>query len=137
MLVVDSLIRGEKDGSISFGNYTLAEKTKVSDFEHAGDSYKVKSFYEITKLEKNGLFVYESVPGSSVFDMSVSEGETSFKVTGKEDIQVTLELESEQDYEVIIGAESLGVMKTNLGGKLTFNVEAGEDLLTPVRIIRK
>lgn len=137
MLVVDSLIRSEKDGSISFGNYTLAEKTKVSDFEHAGDSYKVKSFYEITKLEKNGLFVYESVPGSSVFDMSVSEGETSFKVTGKEDIQVTLELESEQDYEVIIGAESLGVMKTNLGGKLTFNVEAGEDLLTPVRIIRK
>ncbi len=137
MLVVDSLIRSEKDGSISFGNYTLAEKTKVSDFEHAGDSYKVKSFYEITKLEKNGLFVYESVPGSSVFDMSVSEGETTFKVTGKEDIQVTLELESEQDYEVIIGAESLGVMKTNLGGKLTFNVEAGEDLLTPVRIIRK
>ena len=31
--------------------------------------YKVKTFKEITKLERNGMFVYESVPGTAVFDL--------------------------------------------------------------------
>ena len=51
MSVVESLIRKETDGTISFGNYLLDKKSKVSDFENAGDIYKVKSFREITKLE--------------------------------------------------------------------------------------
>ena len=44
MAVVKELIREESDGSISFGNYTLAQKAKLEDFEHAGDLYKVKTF---------------------------------------------------------------------------------------------
>ena len=64
MPVVKELIRSEQDGSLSFGNYQLDTKSKVSDFEHCGDSYKVKTYNEITKLEKNGSFVYESVPGT-------------------------------------------------------------------------
>ena len=32
--------------------------------------YKVKTFKEITKLERNGMFVYESVPGTAVFDLA-------------------------------------------------------------------
>ena len=60
MAVVKELIREESDGSISFGNYTLAQKAKLEDFEHAGDLYKVKTFSTMTKLEKNGLFLYES-----------------------------------------------------------------------------
>ena len=64
MAVVKELIRTEENGSISFGNYELAQKSKVSDFQHQGDVYKVKTFNEITKLERNGMFVYESVPVS-------------------------------------------------------------------------
>ena len=56
------LIRVAADGSIGFGDYTLAVKSKLSDFPHLGDLYKVKTFAEITKLERNGSFVYESVP---------------------------------------------------------------------------
>ena len=52
MAVVKELIREESDGSISFGNYTLAQKAKLEDFEHAGDLYKVKTFSTMTKLEK-------------------------------------------------------------------------------------
>ena len=66
MPVVESLIRSEADGTISFGNYKLPTKSKLQDFEHDGDSYKIKTFYEITKLERNGMFVYESVPGTAV-----------------------------------------------------------------------
>lgn len=43
MAVIKELIRTEADGSISFGNYELEKKSKVSDFEHEGDLYKVKT----------------------------------------------------------------------------------------------
>ena len=36
MPVIDELIRTEDDGSISFGNYKLAQKAKKSDFEYQG-----------------------------------------------------------------------------------------------------
>ena len=64
MSVVKELLRSEKDGSISFGDYSLSEKSKLEDFKHAGDLLKVKTFKEITRLEKNGSFLYESVPGT-------------------------------------------------------------------------
>lgn len=38
----------------------LAKKAKVEDYEHAGDLLKVKTYNEMTKLEKNGMFLYES-----------------------------------------------------------------------------
>ena len=68
MAVVEELLRSESNGNISFGNYELAQKAKLEDFEHRGDIYKVKTYRDITKLEKNGLFLYESVPGTSVYD---------------------------------------------------------------------
>ena len=43
MTIIDGLIRSEADGSLSFGNYSLPKKSKVSDFEHNGDLYKVKT----------------------------------------------------------------------------------------------
>ena len=65
MTVDKELIRSELDGTLSFGDYTLDTKTKKDGFEFQGDIYKVKTFKEISKLEKNGMFVYESVSGSS------------------------------------------------------------------------
>ena len=65
-MAAQELIRTEADGSISFGEYKLDTKAKVEDFESSGDLYKVKTYYEITKLERNGMFVYESVPGTRV-----------------------------------------------------------------------
>ena len=34
MSVISELIRTEADGTISFGNYELSQKSKISDFEH-------------------------------------------------------------------------------------------------------
>ena len=59
MAVISELIRSEADGTISFGDYTLPEKKKLEDYKHDGDLYKVKTFSDITKLERNGMFVYE------------------------------------------------------------------------------
>ena len=53
MAAVKELLRAENDGTLSFGDYTLAAKTKKDNFEFEGDIYKVKTFAEITKMEKN------------------------------------------------------------------------------------
>lgn len=123
MSVISELIRTEADGTISFGNYELDQKSKLQDFEHGGDLYKVKTFKEITKLERNGMFVYESVPGTAVNHfLAVSDG-VSFEVTGSKDAQITVELEDDQEYKIFIDDADVGTMKTNLGGKLVLSVE--------------
>ncbi len=125
MAVVAELIRIEGEDQLSFGNYTLDSKTKLSNFEFNGDIYKVKSFKDITKLEKNDLFVYESVPGTAVFNFTETESKTEFLVEGFEDTQITLELEAEREYEVFVDDVNIGRMTTNLGGKLVLSVELG------------
>ena len=129
MAVVDELLRSETDGTISFGNHKLADKAKLEDFEHCGDLYKVKTFKTMTKLERNGMFVYESVPGTSVLQFAESADEVNFIVEGDEDAQITLDLNEDTEYEVFVNEKSIGKMKTNLGGKLNISVElagAGE-----------
>lgn len=123
MSAVKELIRNEDNGSLSFGDHTLASKAKKEDFEHKGDLYKVKTYNEITKLEKNGLFVYESVPGTSVNDFSETADGIRCVVEGNEDAQITLGLADDSEYEVFVGGNSVGKMKTNLGGKLSVSVE--------------
>lgn len=136
MAVVKELIRTEDNGSISFGDYELAQKSKVSDFQHQGDVYKVKTFNEITKLEKNGMFVYESVPGTAVFNLEQSEAFVKFSVEGKEHAQITVGLEAETGYEVYINETSNGKVDTNLGGKLSFSVELDETTVAEVKIVK-
>ena len=137
MAVVKELIRTEADGGISFGDYELAAKAKKSDFEHRGDLYKVKTFKEITKLEKNGLFVYESVPGTAVEDFKASEREVSFKVSGTEDAQITLELEADSEYVVYMDDVNVGDMTTNLSGKLSVSAELDPNKEIEIKIIKK
>ena len=66
MAAISELIRTEGNGTLSFGDYTLGAKAKLDNYEFHGDKYKVKTFKEITKLERNGLFVYESVQLSPI-----------------------------------------------------------------------
>lgn len=129
MAIVEQLLRSENDGTISFGNHKLASKAKLEDFKHAGDLYKVKTYSAMTKLEKNGMFLYESVPGTSVLNFrEVPEG-VEFLVEGDEDAQITVGLNEDTRYEVFVNGESVGKMNTGLGGKLNLSVElagAGE-----------
>lgn len=134
MSVVKELIRTEDNGKISFGNYELAQKSKLSDFEYDGDMYKVKTYKDITKLERNGMFVYESVPGTTVLDLEAEENGMSFVVEGPKDAQITVELEEDTQYKIQIDGVDAGEMKTNLGGKLSFSVELEQVEQVSVRI---
>ena len=85
MAVVEQLLKAEADGTISFGNYELPEKKKLDNFEHDGNVLKVKTFKDITKLEQNEMFLYESVPGTAVTHFKENENGISFEVEGPED----------------------------------------------------
>ena len=137
MAVIEELIRQEDNGTISFGNHLMDEKKKVLDFEVSGDLYKIKTFKEITKLEKNGMFVYESVPGTAVEDFKASEREVSFKVSGTEDAQITLELEADSEYVVYMDDVNVGDMTTNLSGKLSVSAELDPNKEIEIKIIKK
>ena len=129
MAVVEELLRTEENGAISFGNYKLDAKAKIEDYEHGGDLYKVKTYKELTKLEKNGMFAYESQPGTSVTDFMETEDGVTFQVEAGEDAQITVGLKEDTEYSVTVGDSNIGTMKTNLSGKLSISVElesAGE-----------
>jgi hypothetical protein len=137
MAVIKELIREENDGTIGFGDYSLNEKAKKDGFSHDGDSYKIKTFKDITKLEKNEMFVYESVPGTCVEHFNVKENEVTFDVSSSDDAEITLGLEPETEYEIIKDNIPSGTMNTNLGGKLTFSVEINGEKEVSIKVIKK
>ena len=122
MAIVKELLRTEEDGRLSFGDYTLASKTKLDNFEFEGDLYKVKTF------------VYESVPGSAVENFKLTDTEVAFQISAPEDVQFTLELEPESEYEVLLDGVSAGKMTTNLSGKLSVSVEISEGEAVDVKV---
>lgn len=123
MAVIEELIRQEDNGTLSFGNHLMDEKKKVLDFEVSGDLYKVKTYSEITKLEKNGKMLLEAVPGVTVHNFAMNEKGARFTVEGAEDAQITMEMEPETEYKILIDDVNVGKMKTNLAGKVNFSVE--------------
>ena len=133
MPVIEELICIEQDGTISFGNYKLGQKAKKSDFEYQGDMYKVKTYNEITKLERNDMFVYESVPGTAAEHFKVTDEDVEFAVEGSRDAQITIQLENDTDYEVYVDGAAVGSMKTNMSGKLSVSVELEEGVSVQVK----
>ncbi len=133
---VAEIIRIENDGTLSFGNYRLEEKAKAEDFAYQGDFLKVKTYHAITKLEKNGQFLYESVPGSDVSSFQETEKGMQFEVRAAGNCQIILGLAEQTAYEVKVDGNRIGIMETNLGGKLNVSIEACEDNKVTVEVNR-
>ena len=57
-------------------------------------------------------------------------------VEGAADAQITLGLEEETDYEVFIDNSPIGVMKTNLSGKLVIGVELDDGNVSEIKIVK-
>ena len=134
MSVVTELFRSEENGTLSFGDYTLDTKAKKDKIEFEGDMYKVKTFKTMTKLDKNGQLIFESVPGSAVHNFAATTDGVAGEIEAAEDVQVTLEVEPEQEYRVYIDNINVGNMKANLGGKLTLSVEPNPGMTAMVRV---
>jgi len=135
-MATEKIIRDE-EGLLSFGDFTLTEKTKAEDFPHAGDLYKVKTFNEITKLEKNGAFLYESVPGTSVTAFNETAEGISFTVTGTDESQITLGVCEDGQYDVFINDEKVDSMNAGLSGKLSISVDFTENSSIKVKVVKQ
>lgn len=136
MANVKELLRTEENGTISFGDYSLNAKTKLADFRFEDNTYKVKTFKEITRLEKNGGVVYESVPGSAVHDYKETERQIAFVVEAVDDIHITLEVEPEKEYKVFVDDTNIGKMRSTLGGKIDFSIELNEGETAKVQVVK-
>ena len=123
MAVIEELIRLEDNGSISFGNYLMDEKKKVLDFEVCGNLYKVKTYKDITKLEKNGKMLLEAVHGATIHNFVMDAKIVSFAVESSDDVQITMELEPEKEYKLIVDDMLVGKINSNIGGKVNFSLE--------------
>ena len=123
MAAVSELIRKENGNVISFGDHTLETKAKLEDFDVEGNLYKVKTCKDLTKLERDGMFVYESEPGTSVNDFTTGPDGVSFTVCGDKDAMITIGLKEDTEYSVNVAGKDIGKIRTNLGGKLSLSVE--------------
>ena len=136
MANVKELLRTEENGTISFGDYSLEAKTKLADFKFEDNTYKVKTFKEITRLEKNGGVIYESVPGTAVHEYKESERQIAFIVEALDDIHITLEVEPEKEYKVYVDETNIGKMRSSLGGKIDFSIELNEGETAKVQVVK-
>ena len=122
--------------ALGYISYTLDTKTKKADFPFEGASYKIKTFNEITRLEKNGTMVYESVPGSAVTNFRGNKEVAEFEVEAAGDISFTLEMEPSTEYKLVVNGVSAGRIPTNLGGKLNASLELDEGSKASVKVIK-
>ena len=136
MPIIKELIRTESNNSLSFGDYSLNEKKKVEDYDFNGGLYKVKTYNELTKLERDGLFVYESEPGTAVSNFAESEDGVEFTVCGPEDAQITIGLSEDTEYNVTVNGKEIGKMKTNLSGKLSISVNLKDEGEITVKVVK-
>ena len=134
MAVIEELIREEKDQTISFGNYLVETKKKVLDFEVDGHLYKLKTFREITRLEKNGILLFESVPGTTVHHFDMNDKIVTFTIEGEKDSQITLELEANKEYKIYIDQVLVGKVNPKHSGKVTFSVNLKDKNIQEVKI---
>ena len=70
---------------------------------------------------------------ATVLNFAQDERGVSFLVEAEEDVQLTLELEADTEYKILVDDVNVGKMKTNMTGKVTFSVEIQKNA-TPVKI---
>ncbi len=135
MAIIKEIICTEADGSLSFGNYTVAEKQKLEGFKVGEDTYKVRTHKDVTRLSKNGNLVLETVPGAAVHSLKISANGAVFSIEGNGSTMVTIELEKDTNYSIYIDDVNVDKIKSNLSGKVSFSIELN-DSPQSVKIIK-
>ena len=88
----------------------------------------------MTKLEKNGQFLYESVPGTSVTEFLEDENGVVFKVESDQDAQITVGMEEDKEYTITVAGKDIGKLKSSPSGKITISVELADAGIVEVKI---
>ena len=133
-MIVEEILIVEEDGTLSFGNHEAEKKQKIENFPYEGNTYKISTYKEATRLEKNEELVLETIPGATFHNFSKEEdlSRISFSIEGfPTSTIVTVQLEENEVYRIMAGKDNLGSMKSNISGKVKFSV----DLTKPTHVV--
>jgi len=126
MTEMPKIIIAEADG-LCFGDYSAKEKIKVNDFAHMGDVYSLRAHNLVTRLEKNGELLFESVPGVAIFGFDCAGDNCRFEIESPANVQITLGMAPETKYDLAIGtaitSQTHEEITANRSGKLSFGVQ--------------
>lgn len=111
---------------LDFGNFTSEKKLKES-MEFMGDQYNIKTYNEVTRLEKNDLMIYESVPGTEVSNFLDDIEKISFRVKGNGNTSIILAVEENKEFKFSIDGIEYENNSLLAQGKLNVNVDLNED----------
>ena len=128
-------MRVEEDGTLSFGDFTLTQKTKLDNFEFQKDVYKVKTLLRDHKTEM-GCSSTNLYRKELLWNILQRQKMIAFTVSAKEDVQFTLELEPDCEYIVYVDDVNIGKMMTNLSGKLSVSAELQEGASAKIKVPR-
>ncbi|MDR2940226.1 MAG: endosialidase [Clostridiales bacterium] len=128
MAVIAEAIRVEPNNSLSFGNYHVSEKIKINEFNHDGDIYDLRTHDKITRLQKNGSLLIETVPGATLHNFGMDGKLVRFEIEGRGDAQITLELEPNIEYKIFVDDMNIGSSTSKLSGKLIFSLSLNSNI---------
>ncbi len=117
------IIKINEDQTLTFGNFEVVEKQKVSDFDYKGEKLKVKTHKDITVLKSNDTLVIETVPGTVVDNFNMEEGNISFGILGYKQTIVTIEVEPEVEYNLYIDGVKSDILTSKPSGKVSISLD--------------
>jgi hypothetical protein len=123
MPIVKKGIIIDEDKFLSFGNYNLKEKHKITDFDFFGEKLELKTYQKNTRLKKNGMIFFESIPGSAVHKMNINNSPIQFYITGLKTTDITISLQPDTMYRIYADNSDLGETKSTMSGKITFSLD--------------
>ncbi len=124
MSIIEKGIIVNTDNTISFGNHIAKEKVKIDDFKVGEDTYKLRTYNEVTRFTKNHTLVFESTPGLSVHNFEYSSSKVAFCAYGEESAQITVELKPNTTYKILCNGNLVDEATANsISGKLSFSTE--------------
>jgi len=130
MGIISEGIRINENGSISFGDYLVAEKLKINDFSHGGANYSLRTHKDVTRLERNGELLFEAVPGAAVHDFVIAEDACQFGISGSGGCMVTICLEPQTEYSYTTCATDghpVSITANRQSGKATIALTLAEE----------
>lgn len=119
---------------LDFGDYNLDEKVKDT-IELNGIKYRVKTHEEITRLERDELMIYESVPGTNVYNFSYNSEEIYFDVEGKGNTSLIIAVNQDKTYNIFVNNEEYLSINILAGGKIQFLINFDENERVAVRLV--
>ena len=126
MAIITEVIRVEDNGTLSFGNFEAKDKQKADDFLLNGNTYSVRTYKDVTRIEKNKELLMETIPGAAIHNFHKDESGVNFTVEGFTNTNITVQLNNDTLYRITCGKSKLGSVKSNLSGKMSFSLDISD-----------